>query len=393
MGSFRIFRRQTGRMIATVGLLAATIVPGFIPTLASAAIVSDRSIELSSSSKSAPNVTYKVTFTPVTASPTGAFAVKFCSNNPVIGDTCDVPVGMVTNGATSATAGFTDVTEPEPAVNRVVVAGTINAGTPVSVEIDGITNPSSAGTLYARIVTYDTKANATADTTETGAGANDNGGVALAITDSVAVSGRVLETMIFCVSGPTSDVSDTNPIGKSCDATLMTAPTLQLGDKFGDITALDASKVSSGDIYTQLSTNAISGAVVSLKSANDCGGLMRLGATLCDIAPAQLTNVAFGEPKVGVMVAADTATDTTQTASGTLEAVPASGYNDTTYALNYVSGGASGVTSPYGDPILDTNGTQPINRNMKLTFGASIAANTPAGNYTNAYSLVATGKF
>lgn len=392
MGSFRIFRRQTVNSLMVFGLLAATIVSGFLPALAWADQVTERSIALSSSSKGATNVTYEINFKSVSAG--GAFAVFFCSNTPLLGDTCDAPSGFSVSAATSATSGFTDVTAPS--ANQLVVAGTIGAATPISVDVDNIDNPTAAGPLYARIVTFDSKANATSASasSETNTGAVDNGGVAMSITDSVSVSGKVLESMTFCVSGP-STVDNTNPLGAGCINA--TTPSLLLGETVGTVKALSSGAVSTGDVYTQISTNAIGGAVVYIKSDNVCGGLARFNVTTCDIAPAQKTDITQGQAKVGVLVAADSATDTTLNATGTFEAVAGSGYNATTYALNYVSGGASGVTSVYGDPILDTGATgsetQPSNKNMKLTFGASIAGNTPAGNYSNSYSLVATGKF
>lgn len=391
MGSFRLFRKQTGRMVVTLGLLTATIVPSFMPALASAAIVSQRSIALSSSSKGADNVSYQINFTPVADA--GAFAVWFC-NSPAFGEPCVAPGGFDLGTPTTTSTEFTVVSAPT--TNKLVVSDSTNtlvAGTPVSVDVAGITNPAAAGSFYARIVTFDTAAHATSEA-EDGTDAVDNGSVAMSITDSIAVQGRVLETMVFCVSGGAA-LDGSNPIGAGCSGTLV-APTLQLGEDIGDTVALSSNNVSSGSIYTQLSTNAVGGAVVSLKSSTDCGGMKRVGASLCDIAPAQQTDIAAGQAKFGLTVAADTTTDTAQSASGTLEVKPGSGYG-ATYALNYSSDDTSGVTSVYGDPILDT-GTdplkmQPMNRNMKLTFGASVAPNTPAGTYSTSLSLVATGKF
>jgi hypothetical protein len=61
--------------------------------------------------------------------------------------------------------------------------------------------------------------------------------------------------------------------------------------------------------------------------------------------------------------------------------------------MGYVSGDATGVTSTYGDPILDTAGAPVNNMGMPLTFGASAANDTAAGLYSADLSLIATGKF
>ncbi len=80
---------------------------------------------------------------------------------------------------------------------------------------------------------------------------------------------------------------------------------------------------------------------------------------------------------------------------GTYQPVALSGYNNSTFALNFTSGAnpSTGVTSTFGDPFLDTAGAPANNKNMQLTFGATIADNTPAGAYSTDLSLIATGKF
>lgn len=348
-----------------------------------AAQITERSITLSSSAPSATNVTYKVEFTPATSA--GAFVVDFCSNSPVVGESCTGPTGMAVTSASSSTVGFTDVTGTG---HQVVVAGTITAPTPVSVEIEGITNPSATGPLYARIVTYDTKTNANGYASDNlGSGNKDDGGVTMSINPVIGVSGTVLETMTFCVSGA--------DIAKDCGGSL-TTPVLTLGETVGDGKALVAGTISTGDIYTQLTTNASSGAVVRLKSnAADCGGLLRAGSpSACDIAPALNTGLSDADDsaKFGVHTNAPT-NPTGFTGTGTYQPVTGSNYNTSTYALNYVSGDATGVTSPYGDPFLDSDDAPINNKNMKLTFGATVGNNTPAGTYFADLNLIATGKF
>ena len=378
-------RQQFKRIVVTAMLSIAAIVPSLAPALVSADQVTTRSIALSSSSKDATNVTYQVNFTAIQTA--AAFVVDFCNDSPIIGQTCTAPSGFNASSAASTSSGVTSVTG---STSKFIVEKAIAADDDVSVEVTGITNPdTSADPLYARIVTFSTTGGAGTYASTTPGTYQDQGSVAISITDSVGVSAAVLETMTFCVSGASGG---TNPITSGCTGTLV-APTLTLGETVGTVKALTSSAVSTGDIYTQISTNAAGGAVVSLKSGVPCGGMKRVGAAVCDIAPALQTGVATNEAKFGVIANADSATDTTLGANGTFQVVPGSGYNGSTYALNYVSGDATGVTSVYGDPILNTDGTQPSNRNMKLTFGASITNNTPAGLYSADLSLVATGTF
>lgn len=129
-----------------------------------------------------------------------------------------------------------------------------------------------------------------------------------------------------------------------------------------------------------------------LKSSTDCGGLKRINAEVCDIAPALLGGVMPGQAAFGVKTAP--ATDTPGSdAFGAFQPVSGSGYNNTTYVLNYNEDRSTGVTSAFGDPFLDTAGVPASNKNVQLTFGASISDSTPAGEYSTALSMIATGKF
>lgn len=384
MNSLKIVDRKTGYIAAALALVLAFVVQ----VMVSAANVTQRSIELSSSSKGMTGVEYKVNFTPPATA--GAFVVDFCSNSPVIGQACTPPAGFNAAGVTSSTAGFTGVTTL--ADNTVVVTGAMTANTPVSVALAGITNPTAAGPLYARIVTYADNTQAgkyiatDLDGTANDATPIDQGGVAMSITDTVGVSGAVLESMLFCVAG--------NLIAADCNTSGNVAPTLKLGEAVGDSVALVPSAVSQGSIFTQISTNAASGAVISIKSnATGCGGLIRAGApSECDILPATAGSITAGQAKFGLKTA--TATDTPLTsAKGVLQPVVGSGYGTTDFFLGYETGDASGITSPYGDPFLDTNSKPANNKNMQLTFGASVSNDTPAGLYSTDLRLIATGKF
>jgi hypothetical protein len=376
MSSKRLFNSRAGFMIAAVAVLLGPV----MPALVSAAQVTERSIELSSSSADAAGVVYKVNFTPTQADATAAVVIDFCQNSPVIGEACTAPAGFNASSAT-VSGGFTLGTLTTTAANKVMVTGALTTSA-TSVILTGVHNPTDDGTIYARILTYADSTVADDYVSLTPGAHLDDGGVALAITLTIGVSGAVQESMLFCVSGDT--------ITANCGGTL-TAPTLKLGQDVGGVISLNSLSVYTGTINTQLSTNAVSGAVISLKSsAVGCGGLINSSNTSgCFIKPALQTGIADGEAKFGVK----TASDNIDATNGTLRAVPSSGYNATTFALNWVTGDATGVTSTYGDPILDTDSKPANNRDMALTFGASATNQTPAGNYSADLSLIATGKF
>ena len=359
-----------------------------VPAFASADAITERSIALSSAVAAATGVQYEIKFTPKTAG-AAAMVVDVCSESPLIGEDCTGPVGFSLSGA-SASGGYT-LTATD--ANTATITGTFTEDTAVTIPVAGVVNPTAVENFYVRMVTYDTQANANLYTsTNRGTGALDEGSVALSTTEAIGVSGAVLESMTFCISGESAP--DTSPITANCGGTLV-APTLKLGELVGDVIALQPGVVSTGNIHTQLSTNAVGGAVVSLKSnALNCGGLLRAGApTACNIAPALSNGVTGDVARFGVMTSAATATTGVSTANGTLQPYGGSGYSNSAYALNYASGNATGVTSPYGDPFLDTNSAPLNNQNMKITFAASATNSTPAGLYSADLSMIATGKF
>lgn len=385
MRSFRFIDQKAGRIVASLGLLLATILPTLTPALASAAQITSRSVELSNSTASATGVTYQIDFTSVGAAE--AVLIDFCSNTPLIGEACTAPTGLDVTSVAESDADITSVVDED--ANTLFIEGSVAATTAKSFEVTTITNPSTAGPMYARIITYATSlANAQSQYTDAeNLGTYvDTGSVAVSVTSGIGVTGDVLETMTFCVSGA-------NTVTAGC-ASGITAPTLEIGETSGSVVALSASAVSTSSVYTQLSTNALGGAIVSLKSnTTGCGGLSRLGAadfaTGCGIAAAGTTlTVDAGEAQIGVR--GSTATDE-GTATGAF--VTTGSYDTTNYRLNYVNGDASGVTGPYGDPFLTSSGAPVSNKEMQLTFGASISPTTPAGRYTANYSLIATGTF
>lgn len=363
--------KRFGYLAAVFAILLSTT----LPSLAFAAQVTERSIALSSSTASATGTTYNVSFKAVAAA--GAFVVDFCTS-PAIGAICTAPTDM---DATAADSGdFTDVTG---SAHKVIVEEAITAGSTVTGAITGVKNPSTSGVFYARIVTFadttDAAAynSATVNANNPGTVAKDQGGVAMSITPTFSVTGAVLETLVFCASGAAID--------PSCTGTL-TSPNVSLGTS-GVLT----NTLSEGKVYSQISTNAVKGAVVNLKSnTTGCGGLVRAGAANntvgCGIGPQTIAGViATDAAKFGVRFA--------DLDDGTGQLDLLSSYSETNHFMNYVAGDGSGVTSTYGDPIYSTHDEPISNGEANLVFGADIGNDTPAGTYSANLSLIATGKF
>lgn len=405
MKSLQWLDRRIGYIIASVGILFGIIAPSALPVFASAAALDSRSITMSSAAAGATGVSYELkatTGTDIDAS--GGLIVQFCSDSPLVGTNCTAPTMSVASVSASGTTAGTasDIDSTNHAVIKWVSTSAITAGTPIDIIFSDLTNPSGTpGTFYARVTTYTNSTNlGTFDNTTPGTTPGtyaDEGGVALSTASTLGITAYVQESMSFCVANiaPQDNcggIDDTNN------------PSMTLGETVAGSTqkVLDSTKVSTGEDYAQLSTNAAHGAVVNLHSSTTgCGGLVRVNDTVgnCDIKPQNSDpttntiaagNALFGLT-VGTTVAAHDASDQPVTGFGTLQ--PSGSYNGTNYFLDYTSGDTAGVTSTYGSALFDSNGGPVSGKNVPVTFGVSAAANTPAGIYSATLNMIAVGTF
>lgn len=370
----RVASRLTNATLV-VFMAVAVLIPALTQTV-SAAQLTSRSMQMSSSAASATGVSYLTSFT--TAGSAQSLVIDFCSQSPIIGDTCTTPTGFTAASATVTGSGMGGWTiTPSAGKIQLVGGAAIGAGAQ-SFTLQNITNPSTNGSFYARIYTYAGASPSWVSATNPGTYV-DHGGIALSVANTISITARVQETLTFCVSGsaPTA----------GCGG--VTTPAVTLGH--GSPTpVLDAATVdtnaSTTPTYTQISTNASAGAIINMKNSNTCGGLSSDSGATCAIGPANggtaVGPIVAGDGEFGLNVGAGS--------GGTGTVTP-----DTNYAGagNYgMWTGAGGVTSTYGDTIAAC--TAPVsNVNNQLTFAATAANTTPAGIYTATMTLIATGTF
>ena len=366
-----------------------------LPLLAgsvSAAQVTERRITLSNATPSATSVTYSVSFKPDTTGTIGGLVVDFCGDSPIIGSTtCTLPTAF-TLGASVTASGYTNMGTGWVTTNSLqgAAAGgqkqvavltnstpqSVTAGTAVSFQLTGVTNPSSTGTFYARIYTFDTSANTTTNYTASGTtraaspgGRVDYGGVALSTANVINVSATVQEQLTFCVSkaAPTTGCTGT------------TTPNVVLGS--GTPVVLGTA-LATDTAYHQVTSNAVNGVSVALKntSSTTCAGLSRDNGATCPIAATgALTTINTGAAQFGLRVANGSG------GTGTVTA-------DTDYASASQYAMTTATYGTYGDPISASTGAT-TDVNSLLTYGAAAGATTPAGVYTATHSLIATGTY
>lgn len=411
MKSLRFLDRRVGSIVASLGLLLGVVAPAALPMFASAAQVTTRSIAMTTSAEGA-TAEYTVTFTPVTGAASGAVDLFFCNDSPIPGQTCTAPSGFSLSSATLGALSTGGASIVSQGANKIEVSVDTTAS-PVVLVLDGVVNPNYVTTtaanegFYGRIQTYGSTTDATAayaDATDVGS-VVDDGGIAMAITSGIGVTATVRETMTFCVAGnggtvaslgagagPSGACGADNADGET-GATGLDTTDVPLVLGHGEPAALDSSAADTGSDWAQISTNAASGAVVSLKNTNggNCNGLFRAGDTgsTCDIAGVGSTPIALsalkGNAYFGLALTnIGDAPNSVAVPTGTI--TPTAGYAGGNYGMG------NGTTTTYGDPIFNTDG--PIaNKNVKLTFAASAAPTTPAGVYRATMNLIATGTF
>ena len=363
----RISKNRTVYGLAAVFMLAATTASFLTPTKASAAQVTSRSIQMSSSTQGATNTTYKVQFTVATTGNIQGIVVDFCDDTPLIGEaSCTLPTGFSVGG-TPAIANVTGLnpttgwTAAASNTNRTLTltnagGGSVTASTVVSFELTTATNPTTDNhTFYARILTYATSAAASAYAPGSEGAYVDYGGIALSTGKVISITARVMESLAFCVYK--------TACGDAPDLTLGHGTTTKV---------LDTTAVDTDTANFSLSTNAQSGAIVRIKGNTLTSGsntIAAVGATAGPINP--------GDGKFGLYLSS----------LGSMSV--ASPYTTSASTYAYDSTSTSGT---YGDDLATVSG--PVNTSVTtLTFGATAANTTAAGIYTAPQQLIATGTF
>jgi hypothetical protein len=385
-------RRPKYALVALVLSLTGAL-PLFVLTpKATAAQLTDRSVTISSNAINATGVTYEIKFTPTNNAIQG-IVIDFCSNSPIIGAACTAPGGLTIGASPTATissatnitnANWTEAAQDAgPPYTTLEYKGTA-AQTPtgseeITIVLTGVTNPSAVGTFYARMFTYATAGAVDSYDDETPGTHVDDGAAAMSTAQQVSVSGTVMETLTFCVSGPVSAAPPT-----TCSST--TAPTLTLGH--GTPATLDASAIDTGVAYSLVSTNAGGGISIRMKNSNACGGLSKDNGSNCQIAAANsggATPESFsnGESKFGMRAASTGGTGTL-----TIDSTYSSG---TDYGMDTTTSD-NNVTSTYGSEVASSTGVLDGVR-TDYTFAAGASNTTPAGLYTATMSLIATGTY
>jgi hypothetical protein len=371
-------------------LVVVSILSGLRPQPAYAAPLTSRSIRISKSaigtSSAGQDVIYRIGFTIPASVNVGGMAIDFCSNSPLIGETCTAAAGLNTNEGTTTIntqSGITDFAiDAATDANTIILTRTAAAASgAVSFLLgtgtggNGFTNPTAVGTFYGRLYTYTTTAAAQGHNEDAAAGYQDYGGIALSTAAVINITARVQETLSFCVY---PDDDGGGPASGTCGD----APNITIGHDNGAGTfIIDSTQVDESFVHFSLSTNASGGAIVRMK-----------GDTLKDsVTPTPNDINAKGTPAATFAGGEEGFGLRISTAGGMTAVAPYNG-GAAAYALVVSGGGTNDVTSTFGAEIASV--AAPVNNSVTtIEFAAQASNTTPAGVYTASEQLISTGTF
>ncbi len=352
------------------------------------------------------DVTYRVSFTIPTTGNVGGLVIDFCNSatGPITGQACTAPTGFNLNIGSLAIAnqsGITDwsIDSGESSSSLLVLNRTAASVTgPQAIVFDlgtaaasdGITNPTTTGTFYARILTFATDTAADNYTSTVPGTYVDDGGIALATANELTITARVQEQLQFCVG--TTDAANNN------DCTDISGTSVSLG-------VVDSSTLATtGDAagLAMIRTNAFNGATIRYKAEQETssGQLKVAGATCAGTLTDQCFNstgttqntITAGTEEFGMTL---TNIDTTNGLTTNLQC-------DTQYDGDGTCNGAGTYTdyawddSGAFDTIASSTGSSVKvmdDEMVNMKFAATASATTPTGLYAVTANFVATATF
>jgi hypothetical protein len=385
-----LFTRGTA-LALTAAMAVAAIVPALAIGKANAGQLSARKITMSDSTPGATGVTYSVTVTPALAGANDVlgFVLSTCDNSPIDGDSCTSTPGTDTPNFSSAVlTGWTkDTFNTSPTNNNVVftrVAGQWTGGTPVTLDITGVVNPSNVnatGTFYARAYSYALAATAKAFVYATPGAYIDFGGFALSAANQLNIQAKVQERLTFCVY--------VTLVAENCAAGFNS---IKLGDANGVLDPQHA--YVNNQAKFDISTNAISGASVVMKGTTLTSGSNTITA-MSDTANTSTP----GSKEFGMCMYQSTGSGLSISApyadavNCILSDAPTQGVdgdNGATFAFND-GVGAGGTNNASGDTIATKAAGD--SSTAVLNFIGNIAWSTEAGIYQTNLTFIATGTY
>lgn len=382
--------RQTwGKKLAVILAIAITVAPLFAST-ATAAQLSPRNLTLlqgidgadsdtlpDGGSQPGGNANHQFNFTIPTDGNVGSVQFEYCTTTE---GTCTTPTGLSTTAATAGTqtgaSGFTinNATNGAPYLTRT--AANVPATTAVSMQINGVINPTTVGTFFVRIQTF--------SAADLGGSAVDAGVVAASTAQQIQLSGTMPESLIFCTGETVSaNCSSTTPGSISFDQ--LFSPT---------DTAVATSQMAA-------STNAAQGYIITVNGPTLTSG----SATIPGYTSPNTVGATRGISGWGLNLVANTAGAATGFPGSSANiASPSDGADLKGQALTdynvadsfkFVTGEAiANSAEDDNDPGTVGATLGPTNSQVyTVSYAANVAGNQLAGTYTTTLTYICTPTF
>lgn len=371
-------------------LLVASVVSVYSAPQAQAAQLTSRALTLQANgttggSTPGGTVNHVFSFTVATTANIGSIRFLYCTTPADIGAaTCVAPTGISVNAVTVGTmvnvSGFS-VGSPKVSTNdagatsRVNgfyltrVAASLPSTTAVSININGVVNPTPTNTtFFVRMTTYTGTDGAT--------GLVDSGSVAASTANQITVTGVMPETLVFCTGGTITKT------GGVPDCTTASSGAVNFNQLFSPTdTATATSQMAA-------STNAISGYAITVNGTTLTNGSytipgkssagIRVRGTSEFGLNLKANTVATSTVAVGAEI--DTASNGTD-----LRGQAKAGYN-TVDQFKFVSGDTVAAS--------DYTVAGPSNAQIyTVSYIADVAGNQVAGTYVATLSYICTPTF
>ena len=367
-------------LVSLAALLVLQLAGMLFTTPAYATQITNRSLQLvagasDGGSKPGGIVNHKFKFTLPTAGTVGSVSFEYCKTAADVGAlTCVAPDGMTAATATfgnetdSTVTGFSMDLASRTANSYVLTrtAAAISANAVVTVQVNGVLNPSTEGTFFVRISSF-------ASTNASGV-AIDKGTVAASTSEQILLDGTMPESLVFCTGetiGLTISVPDCSTAGTG---------TIHFNQLFSPTaTAYSLSQMAA-------STNAGSGYSISVNGTTLTSGANTITAmTAAGIANALVK----GTGQFGINLVANTI----ETAPiGNLVA-PSSITTNLRGQPTTDYGAADSYKFVSGDPIANSGNPTLGGSDAQIftiTYVANVPGSQPAGNYATTLTYICT---
>lgn len=375
--------------------LALTLQAFFVPNV-SAAQITTRRLTLQAGatdggSKPGGTVKHFFEFTvPTTATAIGSVSFQYCTTAADVGAaTCVTPTGLSTTGgslgseAGSGASGFSSAAS-NTSTNGTFLLTKATAAVPsngdLKFRLDGIVNPTTKGTFFVRIATYNST---------NGSGAPiDKGSVAASTSEQIILDGTMPESLVFCTGAAISKTAGVP------DCSTATSGAISFNQLFSPTdTASAISKMAA-------STNAGFGYAITVNGptltsgSNTIAGIAAPSASNKGVAQFGLNLVANSS---AAAVGFDPANVTNPTPSANID-LASDGVNLNGRATaDYTT--ADTFKFVTGDVVADSNfnaagAADPSDSQIfTISYIANVPGSQPAGTYTSTLTYICTPTF